>query len=70
MAPAKTPAEIVSKLNTAVINVLNAPAVQEGMAAIGNEPRATSPTELAAFIDDYMKQIRDVVRASGVRLED
>jgi hypothetical protein len=40
------------------------------MTAIGNEPRGTSPPELAAFIDDYMKQIRDVVRISGVKLED
>jgi tripartite-type tricarboxylate transporter receptor subunit TctC len=54
----------------AVIKVLNTPAVQEGMAAIGNEPRATSPRELTTFIDDYMKQIREVVRISGVKLED
>jgi hypothetical protein len=40
------------------------------MTAIGNEPRGTSPLELATFIDDYMKQIRDVVRISGVKLED
>jgi tripartite-type tricarboxylate transporter receptor subunit TctC len=70
MAPAKTPPEIVSKLNTTVVKVLNTPSVQEGMAAIGNEPRATSPAELATFIDDYMKQIREVVRISGVKLED
>ena len=70
MAPAKTPAEILSKLNTAVVKVLNTSAVQEGMLAIGNEPRGTSPPELAAFIDDYMKQIREVVRLSGVKLED
>ena len=70
MAPAKTPPAILSKLNSAVIRVLNTPAVQEGMAAIGNEPHGTSPPELAAFIDDYMKQIREVVRISGVKLED
>jgi tripartite-type tricarboxylate transporter receptor subunit TctC len=70
MAPAKTPPEILSKLNTAVIKALNTPAVQDGMAAIGNEPRPTSPIELATFIDDYMKQIREVVRLSGVKLED
>lgn len=70
MAPARTPPEILSKLNKAVIAVLNASAIQEGMAAIGNEPRGTSRPELAAFIDDYMKQIREVVRISGVKLED
>ena len=70
MAPAKTPPEIVAKLNTVVTKVLNNSAVQEGMAAIGNEPRGTSALELAAFIDDYMKQIREVVRISGVKLED
>lgn len=70
MAPAKTPAEILSKLNTAVVKVLNTSAVQEGMLGIGNEPRGTTPLELATFIDDYMKQIREVVRLSGVKLED
>jgi tripartite-type tricarboxylate transporter receptor subunit TctC len=70
MAPAKTPPEILSKLNTVVIKVLNSPAVQEGMAAIGNEPRGTSRLELTAFVDDYMKQIREIVRAAGVKLED
>ena len=70
MAPAKTPPEILSRLNTVVINVLNIPAVQEGMAAIGNEPRGTSRRELTAFVDDYMKQITEVVRAAGLKLED
>lgn len=70
MAPAKTPPEVLSKLNTAVIKVLNTPVVQDGMAAIGNEPRGTSRPELSAFVNDYMKQIREVVRISGVKLED
>jgi tripartite-type tricarboxylate transporter receptor subunit TctC len=70
MAPARTPPEVLSKLNKSVIAVLNASAIQEGMAAIGNEPRGTSRPELTAFVDDYMKQIREVVRISGVKLED
>jgi tripartite-type tricarboxylate transporter receptor subunit TctC len=70
MAPVKTPREIVSKLNKVVTEVLKTSAVQDGMLAIGNEPRGTSPRELATFIDDYMKDIREVVRISGVRLED
>ena len=70
MAPAKTPPELLAKLNTVVIKVLNTPVVQEGMAAIGNEPRGTSRPELSAFVNDYMKQIREVVRIAGVKLED
>jgi tripartite-type tricarboxylate transporter receptor subunit TctC len=70
MAPAKTPPQLISRLNAVVVKVLDTPAVRQGMTAIGNEPRGTSPHELSAFIDDYMKQIREVVRVSGVRLED
>lgn len=70
MAPAKTPAGVLSKLNAAVVKVLTTPAVQDGMLAIGNEPHASSPHELAIFTDDYMKQIREVVRISGVKLQD
>lgn len=70
VAPAKTPPDVLSKLNTAVIKVLNTPVVQKGMAAIGNEPGGTSRPELTAFINDYMTQIREIVRISGVKLED
>ena len=70
MVPAKTPAGVLSKLNGAVVKVLNTPAVQDAMLAIGNEPHPSSPHELATFTDDYMKQIREVVRISGVKLQD
>lgn len=70
LAPAKTPPEILSKLNTAVTKVLNTSEVQEGMAAIGNEPRGSSQLELTAFMNDYMKQIGEAIRVSGVKLED
>ena len=33
--------------------VLNTPVVQEGMAAIGNEPRATSRPGISAFVTDW-----------------
>ncbi len=70
IAPAKTPPEILSKLNTAAIKALNSSVVQEGMAAIGNEPRGSSQLELTAFMNDYMKQIKETIRISGVKLED
>jgi hypothetical protein len=40
------------------------------MAAIGNEPRGSSQLELTAFMNNYMKQIKETIRISGVKLED
>lgn len=46
-APAKTPAEVVTKLNTEMKAVLAMPDVQERMAALGAEPGSGAPQQLA-----------------------
>jgi tripartite-type tricarboxylate transporter receptor subunit TctC len=69
MAPAKTPPEILSRLNAAVNQTLVTPSIQEGMKTIGNEPHGTSLPGLTAFVNDYLHQIRDLVRIAGVKLE-
>lgn len=69
VAPAKTPPAILAKLNAAVNQTLVTPSIQEGMKTIGNEPHGTSLPGLTAFVNDYMHQIRDLVRVAGVKLE-
>lgn len=69
MVPARTPPEILAKLNAAVNQTLVMPSIQEGMKNIGNEPHGTSLPGLTAFVNEYMQQIRDLVRVAGVKLE-
>ena len=44
--PAKTPPDVVQRLNTALVAALAAPDVVEGLAAIGLESASSSPVEL------------------------
>lgn len=48
--PAKTPADVVQRLNGAIRNALAAPDVVEGLAAVYLEPYPTSPQQLASLL--------------------
>jgi tripartite-type tricarboxylate transporter receptor subunit TctC len=49
--PAKTPAEVVRKLNEATMNALQAPKVRERLASLGVDAMAMSPAELGAHVE-------------------
>jgi tripartite-type tricarboxylate transporter receptor subunit TctC len=49
MAPAKTPAAIVTTLNDAIGKALVLPAIRNKLQRFGVEPRAMSPDEFAKF---------------------
>lgn len=51
LAPAGTPAAIVSKLNTEVVAILREPSVREKLAALGAEPEPQTPQEFTRFIN-------------------
>jgi len=50
IAPAKTPNDIITKLNGQLLQIVKQADVKERFAALGLEPRGTSPREYAAFI--------------------
>ncbi len=49
--PARTPADIVNRLNRETLNVLQAPKMRERLAALGVDPMAMSPTEFEARVE-------------------
>jgi tripartite-type tricarboxylate transporter receptor subunit TctC len=69
MAPAKTPAEQVHKLNTAFTAALNAPDVKERLARFLAEPAPTTPAQFGDFIKAELAKYEKVVKASGVKLD-
>jgi tripartite-type tricarboxylate transporter receptor subunit TctC len=67
VAPAKTPAHIIAKLNAEVVRALKTPEFQERLSALGAEPMGTSAQELGAFTRDQVAKMGKAVKASGAR---
>jgi tripartite-type tricarboxylate transporter receptor subunit TctC len=68
-APAKTPKEIVDKLNAEVLKILADPEVQSRFAEIGGEIRMYKPDELRAFVQSEIEKWAKVVKASGAKID-
>jgi tripartite-type tricarboxylate transporter receptor subunit TctC len=70
--PKATPAEIVEKLNRAVVAVLRHPSVQERLKDIGSDlvpPEEQTPDFLGRFVAAEVKKSEHAIKASGVQLE-
>jgi tripartite-type tricarboxylate transporter receptor subunit TctC len=63
LVPAKTPAEIVNSLNSAIREALKADAVKTGMAQFAYEAAPTSPSEFAKLIKSDFDRWGSVVKA-------
>ena len=69
VAPAKTPREIIVRLNQEIAGILGERAARERMAANDFEPTVSSPEEFGAFIKREIDKWGRVVKATGVRPE-
>jgi tripartite-type tricarboxylate transporter receptor subunit TctC len=66
LAPAGTPADIVSRINDAIVKGLAEPAAQETLARIGaSEVFASSPEAFASFLKAEREKWAPLVEASG-----
>jgi tripartite-type tricarboxylate transporter receptor subunit TctC len=68
MAPAKTPAAVISKLNRDINAVLVMPEVRAAFAADGTEPAGGTPEQLRTSMISGIKQWGELVRKLGVKL--
>ena len=66
VAPPKTPAAIVAKLNKAINEVLKSPEVQAHFAAINLQAVGGTPAEAAAFIKKETKVWGGVIKEANV----
>jgi tripartite-type tricarboxylate transporter receptor subunit TctC len=65
-APAKTPPEIVARLNEAARKALQTPELKAKLAQLGADPMIMSQPDFAAYIQKETLQMRDVVKAAGL----
>lgn len=70
VAPAGTPREVVTTLNAAFVQVLQQPEVRQKLMAQGLEmATGFAPEQLAAFIQAEVPKWREVVKASGAKVD-
>jgi tripartite-type tricarboxylate transporter receptor subunit TctC len=66
LAPAKTPAEIVAKVNGEVLRALQSMELKERLAKLGTEPMSMTPAESDAFIRREYEVLGKVMRDAGL----
>ena len=69
LVPARTPKEIVGKLNGEVVRIMNLPAVKERLAAQGAETYTSTPEKFAEMIKTETEKWAKVVKFSGAQLD-
>ena len=69
LAPAKTPADVVARLNTELNKALSAPDVKAKLAVQGADPLGSTPAEYGLYIRSEIDRFANVIRQSGVTLE-
>ena len=69
MAPAGTPREIITRLNAAVVKIVQMPDVRDKLLAQGGEPLSGTPQQVGAYVRSEVAKWGKVVRASGAKVE-
>jgi tripartite-type tricarboxylate transporter receptor subunit TctC len=68
-APAKTPREIIMKINADVIKIVNSPELKERLKADGSDPVGNSPEQYAAFLRNEIAKWAKVIKFANVKPE-
>ena len=69
LAPAKTPAAVVDRLNRETIRILGERDVKERLAAAGLQVVTNTPTQFADFIRAEIDKWGKVIRSAGIKPE-
>jgi tripartite-type tricarboxylate transporter receptor subunit TctC len=69
LAPAATPKEVVTKLNSEVVKIINSPEFKKQMFDIGAEPVGNKPDEMAKQIKEETEKFAGLVKVGKVTLD-
>jgi tripartite-type tricarboxylate transporter receptor subunit TctC len=70
LAPAKTPADVVARINEIAMKAIAEPSVGQRIIDQGGFPRQNTPAEFAKFIESEVKVWGDIIRTANVTLPD
>ena len=68
-APAKAPREAITRLNQAVIKVIQIPEVRARFISLGAEPVGNTPEEFGAFFRSEMDKLGKLITSLGLKAE-
>ena len=68
-APAKTPREVIMKINADVIKIVNSPELKERLKADGSDPVGNSPEQNAVFLRNEIAKWAKVIKFANVKPE-
>jgi tripartite-type tricarboxylate transporter receptor subunit TctC len=69
LAPAGTPNDIVTRLNSEIARIMREKQTRERLYSFGAEPIDNTPAEFAAYINSEIAKWAKVVKAAGIRVE-
>jgi len=69
LAPAGTPAEIITRLNAAILKVLGSASVKERFAGLALEPAPSSPDQFSAYIKEDFARWNKVVKDANIKVD-
>ncbi len=67
LAPAKTPASVINRLNAEVARILQMPDVKARMNQLGAEVQSSTAAQLGAFLRDDATKWAKVLREAGIK---
>jgi tripartite-type tricarboxylate transporter receptor subunit TctC len=67
--PAKTPKDIVQKLNDALVTILSDPEMSKWLISQGAEPAATTPAQLRRYMEEETQRWKKVIAAAHIKMQ-
>jgi tripartite-type tricarboxylate transporter receptor subunit TctC len=69
MAPAKTPPEIVRKVQMQIADIMRRPDVKARLASAGVEPSSNTPEQAAAFLQDQAAKYGKTIKTANIKAD-
>ena len=69
LVPAKTPREIIARLNEGIVKSLNEKELREKLIARGADPLSSTADQFTAFLRNDMQRWAKIAKTSGIKVE-
>jgi tripartite-type tricarboxylate transporter receptor subunit TctC len=70
LAPARTPREVIDRLNGVFVRILQQPDIKERLVQLGSDPVGSTPDQFGVFVSTEIEKWGKIARIAGVKAED